>query len=147
MGTDHIGRLDVVVDDDTNSVVEYKWQLIPIDENIAEPDKALSNYLDTYQQEVDQKYNAIICKLAVEHTHPQREMETSLGNLFADAFADNAECHVMFVASGSIRMPEAGAPRDDAGSPHLLPLRRRPHEVHGDRGATHPYISTHHAEG
>ncbi|MGD0804253.1 MAG: bifunctional UDP-sugar hydrolase/5'-nucleotidase [Candidatus Bathyarchaeia archaeon] len=108
VGTTHIGRLDVVVDDDTNSVVEYKWQLIPIDEDIAEPDKELSKYIDTYQQEVDQKYNAIICKLAVEHTHPQREVETSLGNLFADAFADNAECHVMFVASGSIRSQKLG---------------------------------------
>jgi 5'-nucleotidase len=108
VGTNHVGRLDVLVDDDTNSVVEYKWQLIPIDENIAEPDKVLSDYLEKYQEEVDQKYNAIICKLAVEHTHPQREIETSLGNLFADAFADNAECHVMFVASGSIRTPTLG---------------------------------------
>ncbi|MCX6643504.1 MAG: metallophosphoesterase, partial [Candidatus Bathyarchaeota archaeon] len=41
VGTDQIGRFDVLVDDDTNSVVDYKWQLIPIDENIAEPDKAL----------------------------------------------------------------------------------------------------------
>ena len=108
VGTNYVGRLDVVVDDVTNSVVECKWQLIPIDENIAEPDKALSNYLDTYQREVDQKYNAIICKLAVEHTHPRREIETSLGNLFADAFADNAECHAVFVASGSIRTPTLG---------------------------------------
>jgi 5'-nucleotidase len=108
VGTDQVGRLDVIVDDDTNSVVEYRWQLIPIDDKIAEPDEELSEYLATYQQEVDQKYNAIVCKLAVEHTHPQREIETSLGNLFADAFADNAECHVMFVASGSIRSKKLG---------------------------------------
>jgi 5'-nucleotidase len=108
VGTDQVGRLDVIVDDDTNSVVEYRWQLIPIDDKIAEPDEELSEYLATYQQEVDQKYNAIVCKLAVEHTHPQREIETSLGNLFADAFADNAECHVMFAASGSIRSKKLG---------------------------------------
>jgi 5'-nucleotidase len=108
VGTDQIGRFDIVVDDDTNSIVEYKWQLLPIDSSIAEPDGDLTKYLDTYQQEVDQKYNAIVCKLAVEHTHPQREVETSLGNLFADAFVDNAECHVMFVASGSIRTKTLG---------------------------------------
>jgi 5'-nucleotidase len=108
VGTNQIGRFDVVVDDDTNSVVEYKWQLIPIDENIAEPDKALEKYLTSYQQEVDHKYNAIICKLSVEHNHPKREMETSLGNLFADAIADNAECHVMLIASGSIRSQSLG---------------------------------------
>jgi 5'-nucleotidase/UDP-sugar diphosphatase len=108
VGTDQIGRLDVVVDDDTNSVIEYKWQLIPIDERIAEPDAELNKYLETYQQEVNLKYNAIVCKLAIEHTHPVREVETSLGNLFADAFADNAECHVMFCASGSIRSKKLG---------------------------------------
>jgi 5'-nucleotidase len=108
VGTDQIGRFDIVVDDDTNSIVDYTWRLIPIDENIAEPDEALAKYLATYQQEVDQKYNSIVCKLAVEHTHPLREIETSLGNLFADAFADNAECHVMLVASGSIRTKELG---------------------------------------
>ena len=108
VGTNQIGRLDVVVDDDTNSVVEYKWQLIPIDDKIAEPDKDLEKYLTSYQQEVDHKYNAIICKLAVEHSHPKREIETSLGDLFADALAENAECHVMLVASGSIRSPTLG---------------------------------------
>ena len=33
VGSDQIGRYDLVVDDDTNSVVDYRWQLIPIDEN------------------------------------------------------------------------------------------------------------------
>ncbi len=41
MGTDQIGRFDIVVDDDTNSIVEWKWQLIPVDENLAEPDEEL----------------------------------------------------------------------------------------------------------
>jgi 5'-nucleotidase len=108
VGTDQIGRFDIIIDDDTNSIVEYKWRLIPIDQSIAEPDEGLAQYLATYQQEVDHKYNAIICKLATEHTHPQREIETSLGNLFADAFADNAECHAMLVASGSIRTKTLG---------------------------------------
>jgi 5'-nucleotidase / UDP-sugar diphosphatase len=108
VGTDQIGRFDISVDDDTNSIIEYKWSLIPIVEGIAEPDEQLTKYLATYQQEVDQKYNAIVCKLAIEHTHPQRETETSLGNLIADAFAENAECHAMLVASGSIRTKKLG---------------------------------------
>jgi len=31
VGTDQIGRFDITVDDDTNSIVSYSWQLIPID--------------------------------------------------------------------------------------------------------------------
>jgi 5'-nucleotidase / UDP-sugar diphosphatase len=108
VGTDQVGRLDITVDDDTNSVVEYKWQLIPIDGQLAEPDVQLQEYLEKYQHEVDDKYSAIIGKLAVEHTHPKREIETSTGNLFADAFAEHAQCDVMFLASGSIRRPTLG---------------------------------------
>jgi 5'-nucleotidase/UDP-sugar diphosphatase len=108
VGTNQIGRFDIVLDDDTNSITEYKWQLIHIDDNIAKPDDALSKYLDSYAQDVDIKYNAILCKLAIEHTHPKREIETSLGNLLSDALAENAECHVMFLASGSIRSQSLG---------------------------------------
>jgi len=31
VGTDQIGRFDITVDDDTNNIVNYSWQLIPID--------------------------------------------------------------------------------------------------------------------
>lgn len=108
VGTNQIGRFDIVIDDDTNSIVEYKWQLIPIDENIAEPDKSLQDYISLFSKEVDHKYNAILSKLAVEHTHPKREIETSLGNLLSDAVAESAECHAMLLASGSIRSQMLG---------------------------------------
>jgi 5'-nucleotidase len=45
VGTDQIGRFDIVVDDDTNSIIEYKWQLIPIDDNLAEPDVKLQSMI------------------------------------------------------------------------------------------------------
>ena len=57
VGTNQIGRFDIVVDDDTNSIVEWKWQLIPIEEGIAEPDMQLKHYIDTFADEVDRKYN------------------------------------------------------------------------------------------
>ncbi|MBS7631298.1 bifunctional metallophosphatase/5'-nucleotidase [Candidatus Bathyarchaeota archaeon] len=108
VGTDQVGRFDIIVDDDTNSIVEYKWQLIPIDENLAEPDHRLEKYIYTFQEEIDRKYNTIICKFAQPLTHPAREAETSLGNLIADAFAEVAGCDVMLVGSGSIRVKELG---------------------------------------
>ncbi len=108
VGSDQIGRFDIVVDDDTNSIVEYKWQLIPIDEDLAEPDQMLQDYIVKFQSEIDRKYNTVICKLAIKLTHPQREQETSLGNLVADAFGEVAACDVVLVGSGSIRRNELG---------------------------------------
>ncbi len=108
VGTDQIGQFDIVVDDDTNSIVDYRWRLIPIDENLAEPDLKLSQYIASFQEEIDRKYNCIICKLSKKHTHPKREIETSLGNLIADALGETAECDVMMVGSGSIRTKELG---------------------------------------
>ena len=108
VGSDQIGRFDIVVDDDTNKIVDYTWRLIPIDSNLAEPDHNLEKFIGSFQDAVDKKYNAIIGKFAVPLTHPLREVETSLGNLFADAIADRAECDVALVGSGSIRSKEMG---------------------------------------
>lgn len=108
VGTDQIGRFDIVVDDDTNSVIDYTWQLIPIDDKLVEPDKRLQEFVYSFKEEVDRKYNTIVCKLARELTHPKREEETSLGNLVADAFSAVAESDVMLVGSGSIRTKKLG---------------------------------------
>ncbi len=108
VGSDQIGRFDIVVDDDTNSIIEYTWKLIQINDDLAEPDQMLQDYIVTFQTEIDRKYNTIICKLAIKLTHPKREQETSLGNLVADAFGEVAECDVMLVGSGSIRRNELG---------------------------------------
>ena len=108
VGSDQVGRFDIVVDDDTNSIVEYKWQLIPINESLAPPDENLEKFINSFKEAVDRKYNTIICKLAKVVTHPAREVETSLGNLIADAFAQASECDLMLVGSGSIRTKELG---------------------------------------
>jgi len=108
VGSDQIGRFDIVVDDNTNSIVDYKWQLIPINEDLAEPDHDLEKFIQSFKKKIDQKYNTLVCKTAVKLTHPQREIETSLGNLIADAFAKSSETDVMLVGSGSIRVKELG---------------------------------------
>jgi 5'-nucleotidase len=109
VGTNQIGRFDIVVDDDTNSIVDYTWQLIEINNSLAEPDNELLEYINNYKKMVDDKYSTVVTKFTTQLTHPQREVETSLGNLFADIFASNSECDVMFVGSGSIRVKELGS--------------------------------------
>lgn len=108
VGTNQVGRFDIVVDDDTNSIIDYKWQLIPIVEGIAEIDTKLQEYINSFAKVVDRKYGAIICKFNDVLTHPKRDVETALGNLFADALAEMGECDVMLVGSGSIRSKELG---------------------------------------
>lgn len=108
VGTDQIGRFDITVDDDTNSIVDYKWELIPINSDIAEPDKELTDLIDSFKKVVDNKYNTVISKFSEKLTHPKREVETTLGNLIADAFRDISSCDVMLVGSGSIRVKELG---------------------------------------
>lgn len=108
VGTDQIGRFDIVVDDDTNSIIDWSWKLVPISSETAKPDLALEKFINNYKNKVDQKYNGIITRFTEKLTHPKREEETTLGNLFADALAEAAETDVVFIGSGSIRVKELG---------------------------------------
>lgn len=108
VGTDQLGRFDILVDDDTNSIVEWKWELLPVDESLSEPDPKLQGYIDSFQEVVDRKYKTIICRFARQLTHPVRNKETELGNLFADILAEHAQTDIAFLISGSIRGTELG---------------------------------------
>ena len=108
MGTDQIGRFDITVDDDTNAIVDWKWQLVPINSEMAEPDAQLQAYIESFKTTVDRKYNTIICRFSEALTHPKREVETALGNLVADALAENAGADLVLLGSGFIRHTELG---------------------------------------
>ncbi len=131
MGSDQIGRFDIVVDDDTNSIVDYTWRLIPINDRLVDPDPELAEYIHSLQAQVDHKYDSLICKLSTPLTHPDRTVETALGNLVADALVEHSGCDVMLVGSGAIRVPSLGplvrlrdlmelCPYDDAVSRHEI---------------------------
>lgn len=107
-GTDQIGRFDITVDDDTNAIIDYKWQLVPIVEGIAEPDQQLKDFIDVFKKQVDDKYSTILTKFATKLTHPKREIETALGNALSDAAAAAAQCDVMLLGAGSVRVKELG---------------------------------------
>lgn len=108
VGTNQIGRYDIWVEDETNSIVDYEWKLIEITDGVAEPDNGIKEFIDSFKDIVDRKYSTILCKFTEELTHPQRIVETSLGNLFADALAEMSQCDVAFVGSGSIRGQKLG---------------------------------------
>ncbi|MBP7212763.1 MAG: bifunctional metallophosphatase/5'-nucleotidase [Anaerolineaceae bacterium] len=131
VGTDQIGRFDITVDDDTNSIVDWKWELVPIRSDKIQADEQMHQFIDGYKRIVDAKYNTLICRFARKLSHPMREVETELGNLISDIFAENAELDVAFIGSGSIRSKELGPvvtlgdlkqafPYDDSYSRYLV---------------------------
>ncbi len=107
-GTDQIGRYDIVVDDDTNSIVEWKWQLVPINEDTAPPDLELKKFISTFKDRVDEKYNSMVTRFSEKLIHPTREEETTLGNIIADALSNAEKIDILLVGSGSIRVKELG---------------------------------------
>ena len=107
-GTDQIGRFDITVDDDTNAIIAWKWQLVPVNDAMAEPDADLQKFIDSFKEVVDRKYNRVVCRLAQKLTHPKREQETALGNMFADIAAQHSHADVAFIGSGSLRATEMG---------------------------------------
>jgi 5'-nucleotidase/UDP-sugar diphosphatase len=108
VGTNQIGRFDIKVDDDTNSIVDYQWELVEISAKTIAPDPRLVEFIDSFRDVVDRKYKTLLCKFATTLTHPCREVETTLGNLVADILGETAMCDVMLMGAGAIRSTKLG---------------------------------------
>ena len=108
VGTDQVGRFDIIVDDDSNSVVDWQWQLVPITSEIAEPDEGLQEYIQSFLTDIPPERRDLLCKFAEKVVHPVRVEETPLGNLVADALADMTHADLVLIGSGAIRMKELG---------------------------------------
>ncbi len=107
-GTDQIGRFDLVVDTDTNTVHRCDWQLIPIDDDHCPRDPALEALLEKYSATAGEKYSRYITRLGGTYTHPVRNRESQAGRLFADLLRDNLGLDIMMLGSGSLRLAEIG---------------------------------------
>ena len=132
-GTNQIGRFDIVVDDDTNSIVEWKWQLIPIDEHIAEPDLRMAEFIESFKTVVDRKYSVIITKFAEKLTHPLPRGRDRPGQ---PAGRRHRRDHPGRRGAAGRRLGAgegAGPGRQSHGLHGLLPLRRFAHPLHGER--------------
>lgn len=108
MGTDQVGRFDIMVDTDNNCIDSYTWNLIPIDEDHCPRDIELEKVIQKYKDQTDSKYCRVVTRFADRYTHPARNQETLLGKLLADAFKDVLGVDIMFLGSGSIRDEELG---------------------------------------
>ena len=70
VGTDQIGRFDIIVNTDTNSIESYKWQCIPITDKYCPVDEQIERLIRKYKNVTDQKYTRIITRFSCPLTHP-----------------------------------------------------------------------------
>ena len=109
VGTDHVGRFDLVIDMDKNRIASYKWELVPITPDNCPTDPVLEKLLTDYKQTTDDKFGRILCRFPRRLSHPSRYRETELGNMFADVFNEIFNVDLVLLGSGSIRKEEAGS--------------------------------------
>lgn len=101
-GSDQIGRFDIVVDMENNCIAEYSWDCVTIDGKGGK-DRQIDEMLELYREKVDEKYSLVLTRMKRRLSHPSRERETELGNLFADILAESFHLDLFIVGSGSVR--------------------------------------------
>jgi len=107
-GTGIIGRFDLQYDVDEKKLKDIRWRCDPINEDTAPKDPIMEELLDSYRSETDRKYKRVVTRWARKLTHPSREQETEMGNLYADAIQWESSFDIMMMGSGSIRKKELG---------------------------------------
>ena len=107
-GTSIVGQIDVQYDQEKKEIVDFKWKCVPLNEDTAPVDKDMADLVDSYRTQTDTKYKRVVTRWARKLTHPTREQETEMGNLYADTIAWEASFDIMMFASGSIRKKELG---------------------------------------
>ena len=108
VGTDQIGRFDIFVDTDNNCIDAYTWQCIPITEENCPRDEAMEELITKYVDYTKDKYARVLTRFLRPYTHPDRWMETELGDVLADCFREQLGVDLMMLGSSSIQLPELG---------------------------------------
>lgn len=108
VGTDQIGRFDLVIDTEKNCTHKWKWECVSINDKTCPRDLKLEELINMYKGETDLKYGRVITRLNRELTHPDRYRETELGDLFADILKNSLALDIMLLGSGSIRVEKMG---------------------------------------
>ena len=108
VGTDQIGRFDINIDMDTNSIDSYTWELIPITPGTCPKDRVLERLIKQYKRKTDEKFERIVTRFPQTYTHPERNRETEIGRIFSDILQNSLDLDIMFLGSGSIRQTEMG---------------------------------------
>ncbi len=107
-GTAGLGRIDLQYDTESRRIMDMKWKYVPVSPKTAPIDPVMQDLLDSYRTQTDRKYKRVVTRFARKLTHPSREQETEMGNLYADAIQWESSFDIMMMGSGSIRKKELG---------------------------------------
>ena len=99
----HIGRFDILYDQEKDRLESWKWEMIPVDEDHCHTDKYVKAMINTYEMDIDQKYSKVVTRLVRPLDNFGRGNPTEVGQLFVDAFADALDVDLMLMASSSTR--------------------------------------------
>ncbi len=108
IGTDQIGRFDILFDERNKQIDSYTWKLIPVTADNCPHDPVLEELIEKYTKATDSSYQRILTRFTQECTHPRRNMETELGDLFARSMREQLEVDLVLIASGTIRKESLG---------------------------------------
>lgn len=108
VGTDQIGRFDILVDTETNSVASYTWKIVPINSENCPRDEKIENLVLDLKKDIDLKYGRVLRRLNCELRHDDRYRQTSMGSFFSDIFKHAFNVDINFTGSGSIRIKKIG---------------------------------------
>ena len=107
-GTDQIGRFDIVIDTDTNSVESYTWKAVPITAATCPNDDRMAGLINELKTQTDLKYGRTLRRLGCALKHENRYKQTTLGSFYSDILAKIIGCDLFLLTSGSIRTPSVG---------------------------------------
>ena len=99
----HIGKLEFLYNKATDTVDEFSWEMIPVDEDHCPADKYVTAMINTYEYEINRKYSKMVTTLKKPLDNYGRGNPTEVGQLFADVFAEALGLDIMCLASSSIR--------------------------------------------
>ncbi|MBR4524290.1 MAG: bifunctional metallophosphatase/5'-nucleotidase [Bacteroidales bacterium] len=108
VGTDQIGRFDLLIDTDTNSIASYTWKLIPITEENCPRDLELERVVANYKSITDAVYEQVLTRLDGVYTQTRRNRDSTLGHLFTDIVKEGTGVDIVMISSGAIRGERLG---------------------------------------
>eukprot|EP01105_Mastigella_eilhardi_P019057 TRINITY_DN4465_c0_g2_i1.p1 TRINITY_DN4465_c0_g2~~TRINITY_DN4465_c0_g2_i1.p1 ORF type:complete len:250 (-),score=74.26 TRINITY_DN4465_c0_g2_i1:64-813(-) len=94
--------------------LRYKWECVAVDDSCP-ANQPLLDMLSGLESELNLRRNSVLCTVNVQLTHPVRalpadstDIETSMGNFFADIVQAKIDADVMLLISGALRLPTLG---------------------------------------